>query len=166
MHRLLTVLLLCCTVSAPAWAQKKKPYEKFVPRSQREAPEQGKSGDGDGELRIPSREALNRTEMPGFARCTLNCARPMQSCNAACKGNKACMSGCRGTYLSCANRCGGPIGTSRKGSGGGGGKEDRGAGCTNVCVQVLSECKTNCGGKASCVGNCYEQMSSCSAACE
>lgn len=117
-----------------------------------------------GDVPLPSRETLARSNLPGPAKCSMMCGKTMQECTQRCKGNTQCSGGCYKDYGSCAQRCGGPIG-SDPGGGKGGGRDGAGGGCENACVSDMNSCRTGCAGKEPCLGRCMQQMSQCTAAC-
>lgn len=164
MYRLLAFALVLSSVALPAEAGKKGSYEKYVPRDQRE-PEDDASA-AKGEMPLPSREALDKSELPGFAKCALNCSRPMQECTTRCKGNQSCAAGCQKSYVTCAQGCGGPIGSNPRGNGkAGAGGDDGESGCTSGCMAEMTGCTEACGEKPGCKTKCYERMSSCASSC-
>ncbi|MEN9800188.1 MAG: hypothetical protein RL653_3885, partial [Pseudomonadota bacterium] len=113
MSRLPVAAFLICAFAfaAPAVAQNKRGgAAKDVPRGQEEAGDDPGPSRGE-DMPLPSREALEKSDLPGFAKCALNCSRLTQACTARCKGNSACVANCQQPYLACAQRCGGPIGT-------------------------------------------------------
>jgi hypothetical protein len=120
-----------------------------------------------GDVPLPSRDTLTRSSLPGPAKCAMLCGRAMQDCNQRCKGNSSCNGGCYKDYGSCAQRCGGPIGTdsgNARGGGGGGGR-DGASGCESGCVSDMNSCRNDCGGKQPCLSRCMDQMSQCTSGC-
>jgi hypothetical protein len=165
MFRLLVAALLACACAfaSPALAQKKKGEStRYVPKSQQEADEQPDAPPRKGGAQ--SRESPRDAQMPRFARCTENCARPQQACSANCKGNSSCDLGCNKTYLSCVQRCGGPIGSDP--NGGQGTVSDQAAQCATRCASQMESCEGSCGNRQDCAERCSEQMSACASACD
>lgn len=109
MSRAFVLTAVICLFAAPALAQKKGSAAKGAgAESHGHAEPAGKDG-------MPSREEIQKSDLPKYAKCSFQCARPMEECMEKCKENGRCIATCSSTYLECAQRCGGPIGTDPEG---------------------------------------------------